>query len=602
MKIKISHGFLLTILALIFTIGLTFVFVELPAVIDNFLHQHFNFVSVATGSGDLSVYKTELYLEHYNLRLIGYICLAVILILIVAGFITNKTGLSSAGAILIFLPAFGHFALTMFFLGGLGMLRLLWMPVLDVSFEIMRLGHIINLPYEILLYIPSKFGLNIGRELPFIIVGTGFLFFVSGTLAWFYNKYQKKGTADFWIYRISRHPQYLGWIILSYGILFLPGSNIKKMYGISGSLPWLLSTMIIIGVAMIEELRMKKQHGDEYEAYCRKTPFLLPLPVVVSRIFSAPLRFMFKRDYPGRKREIAAVLTFYTVSLMILSALFGGFTSPAKIKRSIFPEYVVKNAEELVIAVKNAEGRRYKSYAVTDLANLGEPAVKHLISLLKYEDNLIRQFSAEALGRLKADEAAEPLIELLNDEGGDVRQAAAEALGKIKSEKAVDPLIKTLQDEYWNVKAAAVEALGEIGSEKALDPIIEMLNDEQLHGIVRNRVGTALLKLGSEKAVEVFIAGLKDENWYNRQYNAEALGKTGNEKALQPLIGALNDEHVNVRRSAVLALLEIDSEQVVGGLIKALKDNDFEVRMYAENGLKKIGTPKALKAVKEFGK
>ena len=170
MKIKFSHGLLLTLLAVVFTIGLTFVFVELPAIVDNFLHQHFNFPGVATGAGGMTEYKTELYLDYYNLRLIGYICLAVVLILIIAGFITNKTGFSSAGAILIFLPAFGHFALTMFFLGGLGILRLLWMPALDVSFEIMRLGHIINLPYDILLYIPLKLGLNIGRELPFIIV------------------------------------------------------------------------------------------------------------------------------------------------------------------------------------------------------------------------------------------------------------------------------------------------------------------------------------------------------------------------------------------------------------------------------------------------
>ena len=37
--------------------------------------------------------------------------------------------------IVLFLPVFGHFALTMFFLGGLGFLRLLWMPFLDVSFN-----------------------------------------------------------------------------------------------------------------------------------------------------------------------------------------------------------------------------------------------------------------------------------------------------------------------------------------------------------------------------------------------------------------------------------------------------------------------------------
>jgi hypothetical protein len=48
-----------------------------------------------------------------------------------------------------------------------------------------------------------------------LFIALGLLIFILGVLAWFYARLEKKGTADFWIYRFSRHPQYLGWIVWS---------------------------------------------------------------------------------------------------------------------------------------------------------------------------------------------------------------------------------------------------------------------------------------------------------------------------------------------------------------------------------------------------
>ena len=100
MKIKFIHGLVLTFLALIFTIGLTFASVELPKMADSFLSQKFHFPGIETGQGAGSEFKTGLYLEYYHLRLIGYICFALLIILIIFGFIMNKSGLTSVGAVL----------------------------------------------------------------------------------------------------------------------------------------------------------------------------------------------------------------------------------------------------------------------------------------------------------------------------------------------------------------------------------------------------------------------------------------------------------------------------------------------------------------------
>jgi hypothetical protein len=82
------------------------------------------------------------------------------------------------------------------------------------------------------------------------------------------------------------------------------------MFEISNSLPWLLATMVIIGVAMLEEVKMRRIQGEAYQSYCSRTSFLLPLPRFVSKIFSAPLRLFFKKDYPERKREVFTMLAF----------------------------------------------------------------------------------------------------------------------------------------------------------------------------------------------------------------------------------------------------------------------------------------------------
>ena len=611
MKIKLSHMLLLTLLALIFTIGLTFASVELPRLVDSFIGQKFNFPNIGTGSGAESEFKTNVYFDYYHLRLIGYICFALIIIMIVIGFITEKIGLSSTGAILLFLPVFGHFALTMFFLGGLGFIRLIWLPVLDISFDVLRLGDIVLLPYKVLLDFASWLGISIWKELPYVISGIGLLLFMVGTLTWFYSKILKKGVADFWIYRISRHPQYLGWIIWSYGILFFQGPNIKKMYGISNSLPWLLMTMIIIGVALLEELKMRRELGTEYTSYCNRTPFLIPLPRFISRIILIPQRIIFKREQFERKRGILTVLVFYTVLCMVLSVFYSGLIPLHKTHLS------EQHIQKLVTVIKEASNRGDKRKAAASLAAIGEPAVESIIELLKDENLYVRWYTANVAGSVKSEKIVQELINMLYDEENNVRKAAAGSLGRTGSEQAVQPLIEALQDQERGLAISAARALGLIGSRKAIMPLIKALQNENM-GIAGaaaealgqigdpqavaplikcldeqencpyNEVGWALRKLGSERSLDAFIAGLHDETWWRRSANASALGTIKSELCIEPLTGALKDENEQVRRAAVLALMEIKSPKTVEALTEALKDEDFEVRMYAKEALKRI--------------
>ncbi len=129
-----SRSLLLVILALIFTVALSFASVELPYMIDQAVMDAVPTPGFDSQAGEVNRIKTDLFISHYHLRGVGYACFGAILLLIGVGFATKKSGLAALGALAFMLPVFAQFAGVMFFLAGLGLLNILWLPVLDVSF------------------------------------------------------------------------------------------------------------------------------------------------------------------------------------------------------------------------------------------------------------------------------------------------------------------------------------------------------------------------------------------------------------------------------------------------------------------------------------
>jgi hypothetical protein len=555
MKIKFGHGFPLTVLAVIFTIALTFAAVELPRVLDSFVDTNFRTPDIDSHAGELNMLKTEMFIQHYHIREIGYACFFLILIFIITGFVTHRSGLASTGAIALFLPVFGHFAMTMFFLSGLGILYSAWMPFLDISYEVLRLGSIIYFPYKLLLDILSVLGISARNQLPFIIGGIGFFIFIMGTTAWFYSRIKGKNIADFWIYRFSRHPQYLGWIIWSFGIILMPGNNMKKTWDVPNTLPWLISTMIIIGVAWLEEIKLKKECPVEYDTYCRQAPFLFPIPHFLKKIVTFPAKLLIKKENPANKKEVAGMVLVYTVILLILSPLFDGTVTLSKVKNLLSPVPLEKQISHQKENFCGAVNRRTKFAAAEKLAATGKSSIQVFISLLNDPDQEVREFSAQKLGQLKSPEA-------------------------------VQPLIMTLNDSQWRVATEAILALGKIGSENAIDHLIPLLKDNRLP--IRTNAARALAQIGATRVIDSLIMGLNDKERYGRIAIAEALGELKAERAIEPIACFLTDPDKNVRCTAVIALFKIGSPKAIPALEKSLFDEDWEVRFYAKEVLKRL--------------
>jgi protein-S-isoprenylcysteine O-methyltransferase Ste14 len=309
-------------LAIWFTLGLTFISVELERVIESTLTPRIRSNPQITQVTRQVESDIETFMQARHIRLIGYACLAGLVLLIIAGLIVEKRGLSFLGGIASFLPIYGYYVIHMSFLAGLQILKALWLPFWG---NLVKLGDAVYLPYMLLVYPPALFGIDVRRSLAYLFMDTGLLIFLLGTLAWFYARFQKKGTANFWIYRYSRHPQYLGWILWSYGLLLRASQSTDVPLwneNPGASLPWLISTMAIVCVALSEEMRMRREHGVEYKTYQDSTPFMLPLPGLVSKGLTAPLRLLLKKDRPESRGELVLTFAIYVGILMALSLPF----------------------------------------------------------------------------------------------------------------------------------------------------------------------------------------------------------------------------------------------------------------------------------------
>ena len=313
---KVLRLSVLALLAIVFTFALIVTTYALPEILDRILRGYFP---------DIRWDPERIEVVTNSVRPMGYICLVVVIALILLGFIAKRKSFAFLGSFAFFLPVFGYFAGYMFFLAGIGVLRVLWLPPLDLSPTLLKLGDIVYLPLWIATYPLVLLDVQLMRQVS-TILGTyftfaGLLVFCLGALTWFYGRFEKREVVDFWIYKYSRHPQYLGFILWSYGFMLVMAFETLRRGPPVPSFPWLVSMLIVICVALAEEIKMIKQADEQYLEYRRNTPFMLPLPWYLSKLLTVPNRLLLKKDFPESGREVLYNFIIYCTILILLSIL-----------------------------------------------------------------------------------------------------------------------------------------------------------------------------------------------------------------------------------------------------------------------------------------
>ena len=288
------------------------------------------------------------------LKPIGYFFFISCCILIITSFLYKKKNiqnLGKLGVLSLIIPIFANYTSYMFILAGSAILRIVWLPFMDINnllqgifgeqynsthmyLDMFSLGWIVVSPiYELEYNIARTLGTTFTTHSLFqdIISNSlfllGLVIFIFSTFTWFYGKIKNKELIDFWIYNYSRHPQYLGFILSSYGLLYgsIQTFALRGSYYPIPSFPWILGVLVLIGISMNEEISLEK--GD-LEGYCEwkdSTPFLLPLPLVIKRIVLLPAKIIVKKEFPTNRYEILIILLIYGIILVIIPWFVLGF-------------------------------------------------------------------------------------------------------------------------------------------------------------------------------------------------------------------------------------------------------------------------------------
>jgi HEAT repeat protein len=147
---------------------------------------------------------------------------------------------------------------------------------------------------------------------------------------------------------------------------------------------------------------------------------------------------------------------------------------------------LVAKAEKIPPILEVLDGEKDRTVRINLINGLGrlgnDDALPFLLGLLKDRDQLIRAEAAAALSRFNSEAAYNELLTGLAQKTAKedylLRQYTAEALGKMADRRSLQPLITALKDTNAFVRAAAATALGELGDKRAVEPLTRARHTE----------------------------------------------------------------------------------------------------------------------------
>lgn len=106
---------------------------------------------------------------------------------------------------------------------------------------------------------------SIGMPIGYIITGTGLLFVIAG----WRSIYRSDGIVIKGPYRFLRHPQYLGFLLITGGWLI-------HWPTIPTIIMWPILLFLYYNLAKKEEKEMERRFGEKYEQYKQSVPMFIP--------------------------------------------------------------------------------------------------------------------------------------------------------------------------------------------------------------------------------------------------------------------------------------------------------------------------------------
>ena len=242
---------------------------------------------------------------------------------------------------------------------------------------------------------------------------------------------------------------------------------------------------------------------------------------------------------------------------------------PLKVIESVF-KYVsavkCKLVAPAVVEILELGKDEYFLGAITTLGDVGGPSeALYLAEYLERDDMTLpqRQALMRTLGQMCAIETWDKLVEIVNDEEENsfVRMYAAEALGKMKKEDAVPILVKMFEEGDPNMRQYCVKGLSNFSN--------------------------------NEDAKAVILQGIRDEHYKVRVESIKTVAELNITEAVPFLTyRATKDAEMVVKKECFPVLAKLDTEESVNFLIKQITDTKIgdNAKLMAASALMEKGT------------
>ena len=213
-------------------------------------------------------------------------------------------------------------------------------------------------------------------------------------------------------------------------------------------------------------------------------------------------------------------------------------------------------------------------------------AVPDFVASLKDEGFWVRYSAVSALAALGAKEAVPEIRKLLVDSAVEIRSEALDALAEL-GDKEVIPRALDLLRAGGRPAGTAAEALAKLRADEALAVIAKLLASED--PILRGQACRALGELRAGECAVELVDRLKDAEGWVARCAVAALEKIGPKDSLSPLLALLEKGSATERKIAIEALARAGGREAVGPLIRSLEDSATTVRITAAMALCSLG-------------
>ena len=315
--------------------------------------------------------------------------------------------------------------------------------------------------------------------------------------------------------------------------------------------------MVILGICLLEEVKMKKRAGEDYEEYRNRTPFLFPIPGFLKWIIKIPLRLIIRKKRPEKKKEVGLAIALYTFIFIGLSLFWVDLTPNEEVTVIESKPYSQQRVDSLIFEITKPQSRRYREVKpFGELLAMGEKTIPVLIDLMENTNSEVREFAVMAAARYKVTEA-------------------------------IPALIRALGDPEFRIIQSAVRGLGEMNAIAATDTLLFLL-ENPVEGVSQNLLLNTLSKMGCTRIMPYLVERLEDSLWYHTTGALRSMIQLDFNATKPYIYKALEDERHLVRREAVYMLLETLPEDAVPYLEKVSQDKNWDVRFYARQAIRKI--------------